>query len=65
MRLSEELSNQIENFKTDEQELDVILEDYDLDASMNKDFNTIDSEFQKLQIEYKSLLNTRRFLRDG
>jgi DNA-binding transcriptional regulator GbsR (MarR family) len=61
----DELSNKIEDLKTDEHELNQVLEQHDLDASLEQEFNAIDAQFRKLEIIYQSLINTRRFLKDG
>jgi len=58
----DELSNEIESRKTDEDELNQFLDEYDLDESLEAEFNAIDAEFNELQIIYRSLLNTRKFL---
>ncbi|MDZ7960372.1 MAG: hypothetical protein RMY34_21235 [Aulosira sp. DedQUE10] len=42
-----------------------MLEQHDLDASLEQEFNSIDAQFRELQIMYQSLINTRRFLKDG
>ena len=61
----DELSNKIEDLKTDEHELNQVLEQHDLDASLEQEFNAIDAQFRKLEIIYQSLVNTRRFLSNG
>ncbi|MBD2341973.1 hypothetical protein H6G64_34140 [Calothrix sp. FACHB-156] len=61
----DELSNKIEDLKTDEHELKQVLDQHDLDASLEQEFNSIDAQFRKLEIIYQSLINTRRFLKDG
>jgi DNA-binding transcriptional regulator GbsR (MarR family) len=61
----DELSNQIENLKTNEDELEQTLNDYDLDEELEDEFEAIDAEFRELEIIYQSLLNTRRFLQDA
>jgi len=61
----DELSNKIEDLKTDEHELKQVLDQHDLDASLELEFNSIDAQFRKLEIIYQSLINTRRFLKDG
>jgi hypothetical protein len=58
----DELSNQIQNLKTDEDELTEVLDQYDLDESLEAEFTAIDAQFRDLEITYKSLLNTRKFL---
>ena len=58
----DELSNEIESLKTDEDELNQVLDEYDLDESLETEFNAIDAEFNQLQIIYQSLLNTRKYL---
>ncbi len=58
----DELSKQIEDLKTDEDELNEVLDEYDLDESLEAEFNAIDAQFKELQILYTSLLNTRKFL---
>jgi hypothetical protein len=57
--------NQAENFKTDESELEDILDSYDLDECLAAEFDAIDAAFKELRIKYQSLLNTRRFLQHG
>ncbi len=61
----DELKSQIDDFKTDEVELDQVLQDYDLDEALEAEFDAISAQFQQLEIKYLSLLNTRRFLQDG
>jgi chromosome segregation ATPase len=61
----DELSNQIENLKTDQDELEETLNEYDLDAELEQEFDAIDAEFRELEIVYQSLLNTRRFLNNA
>jgi chromosome segregation ATPase len=61
----DELSNQIEDLKTDEDELNEVLDEYDLDESLEAEFDAIDAEFNELQIVYTSLLNTRKFLNNA
>jgi chromosome segregation ATPase len=61
----DELSNQIEDLKTDEDELNEVLDEYDLDESLEAEFDAIDAEFRELQIVYTSLLNTRKFLNNA
>jgi len=56
------LAEQIEDLKTDEDELNEVLDEYDLDESLEAEFDAIDAEFRELQIVYTSLLNTRKFL---
>ena len=59
------VSHEIEEFKTNSDELDNVLDRYDLDESLEAEFNAIDERFKQLEITYKSLLNTRRFLHNG
>ncbi len=61
----DELKSQIDDFKTDEVELDQVLQDYDLDEALEAEFDAISAQFQQLEIKYLSLLNTRRFLQDA
>ncbi len=63
--MDDQLSNQIEDFKTDEDELAEVLDQYDLDEALATEFDTIDAQFRELQILYTSLLNTRRFLNNA
>ncbi len=60
-----EVSHEIEHLKTDEVELEQVLDKFDLDESLEAEFNTISSEFHQLEIAYQSLLNTRRFLKNA
>jgi broad-specificity NMP kinase len=59
------LSDQIDDLKTDEYELNEVINEYDLDESLEAEFDAIDAEFKELQILYTSLLNTRKFLING
>ena len=61
----DELNSKIENLKTNNDELDEVLEKYDLDEQLEEVFNTIDARFHRLEIKYQSLINTRRFLNNG
>ena len=63
--MDEQLSNQLNGFKTDEKELEEVLSKYDLDEALEAEFNAIESHFQQLLISYQTLLNTRRFLNNG
>ena len=60
--MDEQFEAQLEDFKTDENELEEVLTKYDLDESLEAEFNALDSRFRELQISYQTLLNTRRFL---
>ena len=60
--MDEQFEAQLEDFKTDENELEEVLTKYDLDESLEAEFNVIDARFRELQISYQTLLNTRRFL---
>lgn len=61
----DETNDKIQNLKTDENELEEILEDYDLDQFLEDEFNAIDDAIKQLEIKYQSLMNTRRFLTNG
>ena len=61
----DELSEEFESFKTDEEDLEDVLSEYDLDESLEAEFDAIDAEFKELQIIYLSLQNTRRFMHDA
>jgi hypothetical protein len=63
--MDEQISNQLNEFKTDEKELEEVLSRYDLDEALEAEFNAIESHFQQLLISYQTLLNTRRFLNNG
>ncbi|MBD2303204.1 hypothetical protein [Nostoc sp. FACHB-190] len=60
--MEDELNQQIEQAKTDEQELNQIIKAHDLDAELAREFSEISKAFTQLEIKYQSLLNTRRFL---
>jgi hypothetical protein len=60
--MDEQFEAQLENFKTDENELEEVLSKYDLDDALETEFNVLDARFRELQISYQTLLNTRRFL---
>jgi hypothetical protein len=61
----DELSEGFESFKTDEEDLEEVLNEYDLDESLEAEFNAIDAEFNQLQIIYTSLLKAREFLKNA
>ncbi len=63
--MDEQKSNQLNEFKTDEKELEEVLSRYDLDEALEAEFNAIEAHFQQLLIAYQTLLNTRRFLNHG
>jgi hypothetical protein len=63
--MDEQISNQLNEFKTDEKELEEVLSRYDLDEALEAEFNAIEAHFQQLLIAYQTLLNTRRFLNHG
>ncbi len=63
--MDEQISNQLNDFKTDEKELEEVLSKYDLDEALEIEFNVIEAHFQQLLIAYQTLLNTRKFLNNG
>jgi hypothetical protein len=63
--MDEQISNQLNDFKTDEKELEEVLSKYDLDEALEVEFNVIEAHFQQLLIAYQTLLNTRRFLNNA
>jgi hypothetical protein len=63
--MDEQISSQLNEFKTDEKELEEVLNKYDLDEALEAEFNAIEAHFQQLLIAYQTLLNTRRFLNNG
>ncbi|MBD2302287.1 hypothetical protein H6G74_16860 [Nostoc spongiaeforme FACHB-130] len=63
--MNDDLNRQIENAKTDEGELNEVLEKYDLDEQLAQEFSDIDKAFRQLEIRYQSLINARKFLNNG
>ncbi len=63
--MDEQISSQLNEFKTDEKELEEVLSRYDLDEALEAEFNVIEAHFQQLLIAYQTLLNTRRFMNHG
>lgn len=61
----DDLNSQIQDAKTDEKELNIVLKKYDLDEELALEFSEIDKAFRQLEIKYQSLLNTRKFLNNG
>jgi hypothetical protein len=57
-----QIENQLENLKTDETELDEVLAKYDLDDSLEAQYNHLEDKFRHLQLCYQTLLNTRKYL---
>jgi hypothetical protein len=54
-----EIKTQFTEAKTDESELEEIIEEFDLDAALIAEFNAISKEFNTLKIDYQTLLRTR------
>lgn len=63
--MQDDLNSQIEDAKTDETELNLVLKKYDLDEELALEFNEIDKAFRQLEIKYQSLVNTRKFFNNG
>jgi flagellar capping protein FliD len=59
------LSHEIEALKTDSDELEEVLDRFDLDESLEAHYNSLDERFRQLEIQYQSLLNTRKYLQNG
>jgi hypothetical protein len=57
-----EVENQLNDLQTDEAELDEVLARYDLDESLEAQYNALENRFRDLQLTYQTLLNTRRYL---
>ncbi len=56
------LSHEIEDYKTDSNELNEVLDHYDLDEALELEFNQIEKAFRQLEIIYQSMQNARRYL---
>lgn len=65
LSMNDELNRQIEDAKTDSNELNQVLEKYDLDEALALEFSEIDKAFRQLEIKYQSLINARKFLNNG
>ena len=63
--MDEQISNQLQDFKTDEKELEEVLSRYDLDEALEAEFNNLENRFRNLQLAYQTLLNTRKYLING
>lgn len=63
--MEDNLNRQIEQAKTDETELNEVLEKYDLDEQLAQEFSDIDKAFRQLEIRYQSLINARKFFNNG
>jgi hypothetical protein len=50
--MDEQISSQVNEFKTDEKELEEVLSKYDLDEALEVEFNAIETKFQHLLIEW-------------
>ncbi|MEQ8464006.1 hypothetical protein [Coleofasciculus sp. E1-EBD-02] len=61
----EEFTERIEDYRTDQAELDEVLNEYDLDAELEREFEALSKALIQLKIQYQSLVNSRRFLTDG
>jgi hypothetical protein len=60
-----QIENQLNDLQTDEGELDEVLAKYDLDESLEAQYNHLENRFRGLQLAYQTLLNTRRYLNNG
>jgi hypothetical protein len=60
-----QIETQLEDIKTDENELDEVLARYDLDDALEAQYNHLEDRFRNLQLTYQTLLNTRRYLNNG
>jgi hypothetical protein len=65
MHSQENASDKLQNLKTDETELEEVLDRYDLDEALEAEFNTLEERFKQLQIRYQSLLNTERLFQQN
>ncbi|MFS0519786.1 hypothetical protein ACEYW6_34520 [Nostoc sp. UIC 10607] len=63
--MQDDLNSQIQDAKTDETELNLVLKKYDLDEELALEFSEIDKAFRQLEIKYQSLINTRKFFNNG
>ena len=63
--MDEQISNQLNDLQTDENELDEVLAKYDLDEALEAEFNDLENRFRSLQLHYQTLLNTRKYLING
>ncbi|MEH1803506.1 MAG: hypothetical protein V7L02_06950 [Nostoc sp.] len=63
--MQDDLNSQIQDAKTDETELNLVLRKYDLDEELALEFSEIDKAFRQLEIKYQSLINTRKFFNNG
>lgn len=55
----EELENQFAEARTDETELEEIIEEFDLDQFLIDEFNEISKLFSQLKLDYQTLIRTR------
>ena len=60
-----QIESQLNDLQTDENELDEVLAKYDLDESLEAEFNDLENRFRNLQLHYQTLLNTRKYLING
>ncbi len=65
MNEESQISHEIEEYKTDSDELNEVLDKYDLDEALEAEFNQIDKAFRQLEIIYQSMQNARRYLQHG
>jgi len=63
--MDEQLESQLNDLQTDEKELDEVLAKYDLDESLEAEFNDLENRFRNLQLHYQTLLNIRKYLING
>lgn len=55
----ENLENQFAEARTDETELEEIIEEFDLDQFLIDEFNEISKLFSQLKLDYQTLVRTR------
>ncbi len=59
------MDDEIGNYRTDPAELDELLNEYDLDAELEREFEALSKALVQLEIRYQALINSRRFMTDG
>ena len=60
-----QIESQLQDFKTDEKELEEVLSRYDLDEALEAEFNDLENRFRDIQLAYQTLLKTREYLING
>lgn len=59
------ISHEIENRKTDVEQVEEVIQQFDLDEELEQQFLGFEERLRQLEIKYAALINTRKYLKNG